>query len=264
MKLEIDVVDAFTQQRFGGNPAAVVVLEHWLEPAQMQAVAAENNLSETAFLLKEADGAWRIRWFSPLTEIDFCGHASLASAYVLIERGLAGSPLTLRAAAVGDFVVVRHDDGLIEMDFPSRMPEPVVDVPAALLEGLSIPPLEVWRNQQAYFAVLPNAAAVRSVEPRLASLANLAPYDVVVTAQGDGPFDCVSRYFWPANGGAEDPVTGSIHAGLAPFWGKRLGVSKLLAQQASARVGVLHCELVGERVRVAGHAVPYLSGTITI
>jgi len=263
MKLPIYQVDAFTHERFKGNSAAVVPLEHWLSDAQMQSIAMENNLSETAFLLREWDGAFHIRWFSPLTEIDFCGHATLASAYVLLDQGMAIAPLTFRAAAVGDISIAQLDDGRLEMNFPNRQPERVDAPPGALLDGLGAHPLAVLKNGQAWFAVYEDEHQVRQLMPDLAALKSLAPLDVVITAPGRDQ-DFVSRYFWPANGGDEDPVTGSIHAGLAPYWARRLGKSSLVALQASRRGGLLYCRVEGERVFVAGHAVQYLQGMIEI
>lgn len=263
MKLPIYQVDAFTDELFKGNSAAVVPLEQWLGDAQMQSIAMENNLSETAFLVREPDGAYHIRWFSPLTEIDFCGHATLASAFVLIEQGLATSPLVFRAAAVGEVSVVQLDDGRLEMNFPNREPERVDAPPAALLDGLGVAPQAVLKNGQAWFAVYEDEDRVRQLVPDLASLKTLAPLDVVITAPGREQ-DFVSRYFWPANGGDEDPVTGSIHAGLAPYWAGRLGKSSLVALQASRRSGLLYCRVEGDRVFVAGRAVRYLQGTLEL
>lgn len=263
MKLRMFQVDAFTAERFRGNPAAVIPLQAWLPDELMQAIAAENNLSETAFFVREADGAFHIRWFSPLTEIDFCGHATLASAFVLLEAGLAQAPLVFRAAAVGDLSVQRRADGLLEMSFPNRAPEPVAEPPAALLQGLGCEPEAVLRNEQAWFAVYRDEQQVRMLTPDLEPLRTLAPLDVVVTASGREQ-DFVSRYFWPANGGAEDPVTGSIHAGLAPYWAGRLGRNELVALQASVRSGMLYCRVEADRVMVAGQAVLYLDGTIEL
>ena len=263
MKLRMFQVDAFTAERFRGNPAAVIPLQAWLSDELMQAIAAENNLSETAFFVRGADGAFHIRWFSPLTEIDFCGHATLASAFVLLEQDLAQAPLVFRAAAVGDLSVQRRADGLLEMSFPNRAPDPVAEPPAALLQGLGCEPDVVLRNQQAWFAVYRDEQQVRMLTPDLDALRTLAPLDVVVTAPGREQ-DFVSRYFWPANGGAEDPVTGSIHAGLAPFWAGQLGRNELVALQASARTGILHCRVEADRVMVAGQAVLFLDGTIEL
>ena len=263
MKLRMFQVDAFTAERFRGNPAAVIPLQAWLSDELMQAIAAENNLSETAFFVREADGAFHIRWFSPLTEIDFCGHATLASAFVLLEAGLAQAPLVFRASAVGDLTVQRRADGLLEMSFPNRAPEPVAEPPAALLQGLGCEPEAVLRSQQAWFAVYRDEQQVRALSPDLDALRVLAPLDVVVTAPGREQ-DFVSRYFWPANGGDEDPVTGSIHAGLAPYWAGQLGRNELVALQASARTGILHCRVEADRVMVAGQAVLFLDGTIEL
>jgi PhzF family phenazine biosynthesis protein len=263
MKLRMFQVDAFTAERFRGNPAAVIPLQAWLSDELMQAIAAENNLSETAFFVREADGAFHIRWFSPLTEIDFCGHATLASAFVLLEAGLAQAPLVFRASAVGDLTVQRRADGLLEMSFPNRAPEPVAEPPAALLQGLGCEPEAVLRSQQAWFAVYRDEQQIRALSPDLDALRGLAPLDVVVTAPGREQ-DFVSRYFWPANGGDEDPVTGSIHAGLAPYWAGQLGRNELVALQASARTGILHCRVEADRVMVAGQAVLFLDGTIEL
>lgn len=263
MQLPIYQVDAFTQEQFKGNSAAVVPLEHWLSDAQMQSIAMENNLSETAFLVPTADGAFHIRWFSPLTEIDFCGHATLASAFVLLGQGMAKTPVTFHAAAVGEIGVSQLDNGLLEMNFPNRAPEPVENPPVELFNALGVLPLYVLKNRQAWFAVYEHENQVRQLTPDLAILKSLAPLDVVVTAPGVEQ-DFVSRYFWPANGGDEDPVTGSIHAGLAPYWSDRLGKPSLVAQQASRRSGLLYCRVAGDRVFVAGHAVMYLQGTIGV
>jgi len=182
---------------------------------------------------------------------------------VLLEQGLARAPLTFRAAAVGDLAVQRRADGLLEMSFPNRAPEPVAEPPAALLQGLGLAPEAVLRNRQAWFAVYRDEQQVRALAPDLQALRTLAPLDVVVTAPGREQ-DFASRYFWPANGGAEDPVTGSIHAGLAPYWAERLGRNELVALQASARTGILHCRVEADRVMVAGQAVLYLDGTIEL
>ncbi|HEY9572984.1 MAG TPA: PhzF family phenazine biosynthesis protein [Pusillimonas sp.] len=262
MKLSIFYIDAFTDQRFKGNPAAVVPLNTWLPEADMQAIATENNLSETAFFVRE-DGKFLIRWFSPMTEITFCGHATLASAYVMFKHDMASSPITFWAKAVGDITVSQLDNGLIEMNFPNRAPTPVTNVPPALLQGLSIPPAQVLKNQQAYIAVYESQDDVTNVVPDLEQLKKLAPLDLAVTAPGDR-HDFASRYFWPANGGGEDPVTGSIHAGLAPYWAQRLGRSRLVALQASRRTGELNCRVDGDRVYVAGSCVQYLEGTIIV
>lgn len=262
MQIPVHFIYAFTAQPFKGNPAAVVQLEQWLPDAAMLAIAQENNLSETAFLVQQAAHHYAIRWFSPLKEIDFCGHATLASAYVLSGRCADMTPLHFHAKAVGTVVATPGHDGWIEMRFPNRAPAPIDNIPPELIAGLSLPPVRVLRNVQAYFAIYAHENDVYAVTPQLQSLAQLAPYDVVVTAPGT-QHDFVSRYFWPANGGAEDPVTGSIHAGLAPYWAQQLGKnSTLSALQASQRTGELRCRVTQEHVYVSGSCVQYLQGSI--
>lgn len=261
--LHVYFIDAFTTEAFKGNPAAVIVLDQWLPAALMQSIATENNLSETAFLVQHTDGRYHIRWFSPLKEIAFCGHATLASAYVLLSKYSAASPLTFWAEAIGNFTVVPLPDGQLELDFPNQMPAPIEFIPPALLAGLSIKPAHVLCNRQAYFAVYAHENEVREVVPDLNALKTLAPLDVVVTAAGVS-HDFVSRYFWPANGGDEDPVTGSIHTGLAPYWAAQLGKAELSALQASRRTGELRCRVVKDRVLISGNCVQYLHGLIDI
>lgn len=259
---QIYIVDAFTQKQFRGNQAAVVPLSAWLPDITMQTIAAENNLSETAFFVKNEAGIYHIRWFSPLQEIAFCGHATLASAHVIFQLHSDLAEIQFYAEAVGVLPVKKLASGMIEMNFPNRMPVPVEEVPPSLLAGLSIAPKQVLKNQQAYFAVYDNEEAIFDVVPEVESLKELGPLDVVVTAAGQ-QYDFVSRYFWPANGGIEDPVTGSIHAGLAPYWGKVLNKTIMTALQASQRQGILYCELINDRVSVAGYCVNYLEGHIT-
>ena len=259
MKLPIYQVDAFTDQLFKGNYAAVVPVSQAISPELMQQIATENNLSETAFILKLAEDHYQIRWFSPVTEIDFCGHATLAAAFVLFSQ-TDSTELRFSTLAVGDLTVSKQKDAWIQMDFPKRLAS-VVEAPEALLTGLSITPSLVLRSAQAYFAIYDNEQQVKQLRSESAELKKLAPYDVVATAAGTD-YDFVSRYFWPANGGDEDPVTGSIHAGLVPYWADRLGKSQLMAYQASARGGVLRCELKLDRVLVSGQARLYLKGEI--
>lgn len=263
MKLQLYVIDAFTSELFKGNPAGVVVLQNWLSEAQMQAIASENNLSETAFMVKDEQNRYVIRWFSPLKEIAFCGHATLASAFVLSRYYQEPWPIVFLAKAVGELTVSQRDEGLMEMDFPNQAPTPVDETPAALIEGLGLQPVAVLKNRQAYFAVYESEEQIRSIRPNLDALKKLAPYDAVVTAPGIH-HDFASRYFWPANGGEEDPVTGSIHTGLAPYWAGRLNKTELVALQASRRTGVLHCRVTPERVYISGNCVQYLQGTIDV
>ena len=263
MKLNICIIDAFTTKQFSGNQAAVILLDTWLSTEVMQSIAAENNLSETAFVVRNTSGIFDIRWFSPMREVDFCGHATLASAYVIFSQNIALSEINFWAEAVGTLNVKNTEGGLIEMAFPNREPIGVSEVPHALREGLSVAPIAYLKSQQAYFAILANEEQVKSVIPDVEKLKTLDPYDVVVTAPGK-EFDFVSRYFWPANGGVEDPVTGSIHAGLAPYWAKELNKNTLVALQASQRSGVLYCRVEESTVYVSGYCVRYLEGCITI
>ncbi|MFA5702410.1 MAG: PhzF family phenazine biosynthesis protein [Advenella sp.] len=265
MELEINVIDAFTDSVFKGNPAAVIITDSWLPEEVMQSIAAENNLSETAFLVPDPASIYHIRWFSPLTEIAFCGHATLASAFVLFSKHAGLKTLALSAKAVGNFSVIKTGAGKIQMDFPNTKPVKIENIPDNLISGLSIAPVEVYRNSQAYFVVYNAESDVLSVLRNNESLKQLKPLDVVVTCKSESTkYDFISRYFWPANGGDEDPVTGSIHTGLAPFWAERLNKNELVAYQASKRGGVLHCVVSQDRVLISGNAVQYLKGSIVV
>ena len=275
MQLEINVIDAFSNTIFKGNSAAVIITDSWLDDELMQSIAMENNLSETAFLvanksdnLDKCIESYSIRWFSPLTEIDFCGHATLASAFVLFKKNPNLNIIKFLAKAVGTLTVIQTDSGLIQMDFPNTKPVKVGTIPDNLLAGLSIAPVEVYKNSQAYFVIYDNESDVLKVERDNEVLKQLAPLDVVVTCQAQSAefkdYDFISRYFWPANGGDEDPVTGSIHTGLAPLWAERLGKNKLIAYQASSRGGVLNCTVTADRVLISGNAIQYLTGFITV
>jgi PhzF family phenazine biosynthesis protein len=271
MQLELYQVDAFTNRLFAGNAAAVVPLPDdmagWPSEQLMLQIAAENNLSETAFLKKLAPAHYQIRWFSPLCEIDFCGHATLAAAFVLFARD-AVAELRFSTLKVGDLTVQQGQDGWLEMNFPKRPATAQAEIPPALLQALNYQPAEVLRSEQAWFLIYDDAIKVQQLTPDMALLKTLWPFDVVATAPGrgfaDGQYDFVSRYFWPANGGEEDPVTGSIHAGLTPYWAEQFDKTSLLAYQASSRGGVLRCALQGERVQVSGQAWLYLQGLITV
>ena len=263
MKLTFHHINAFTDTLFKGNYAGVIFLDEWLSTELMQAIASENNLSETAFVKQDGLNAYHIRWFSAITEIDFCGHATLASAYLLFKQNPALHELAFYAEAVGTLKALRKADGFIAMTFPKQMPEPLSEIPPALLAGLSIAPSEVLINRQAYFAIYASEADIHALKPKLEALKTLAPYDVVVSAAGR-EYDFISRYFWPASGGDEDPVTGSIHSGLAPFWASRLNKARLVAYQASQRGGTLHCQVEANSVIISGQAVQYLEGEINI
>ena len=260
-------IDAFTRRIFGGNPAAVVPLPRWLPDRTLQALAAENNLPETAFLVGEG-GQYHLRWFTPTQEVNFCGHATLASAWALWERR-GETATTLRfQTRVGELRATRGTDGEVVLDFPRLDPVPSAVRPADLEAMLGVPVLEVFApsgGTMSLFAVLESARVVQDLIPDFVRLGNID--DLVVTAAGDGSEgapDFVSRCFAPGMGIPEDPVTGSTHSTLAPYWAGRLGREHLLAHQLSARGGELRCEVGPERVQVSGHAVLYSEGTVHV
>ena len=263
MRLPLFQIDAFAERVFQGNPAAVCPLEAWLPEALMQAIAAENNLSETAFCVPEGEG-YGLRWFTPLKEIDLCGHATLATAHVLFEHlGFSGAEIVFSTRS-GALRVTRAGDRLA-MDFPAKAVEPCA-APAALIEGLGRMPLEVYGGRD-YLAVFADAAEVRALRLDPRRLAELDRHGVIVTAPGgaeDGDVDFVSRFFVPKFGVDEDPVTGSAHCSLTPFWAARLGKATLEARQVSRRGGRLQCTLAGERVILRGRAVTYMAATIEV
>ena len=261
--MDIFVVDAFTDQQFKGNSAAVVPIEDWLPDELMQNIAIENNLSETAYIKNVGTNQYEIRWFSPLTEIDFCGHATLASAYVLFNEFGVENQIEFITKEVGSLNVILNAQNEIEITFPNQKPEVVSTIPTQLLNGLSNEPIEVLKNRQAYFIVFASEQEVLDVTYVSEELKQLAPLDVVVTAKSD-KYDFVSRYFWPANGGDEDPVTGSIHSGLAPYWADKLDKADLVAYQASKRGGVLKCRVSDRTVVLSGNGVIYLKGKINV
>ena len=249
-------VDAFTRRRFSGNPAAVMVLDHFLEDRLLQCIAAENNLSETAFLV--ADGSdFHVRWFTPMVEVPLCGHATLASAAVVMERLAPGRTEVTFHSASGPLVVTRTTTGYV-MDFPARDPRPT-SIPA-LAHALGVMPVEVLADAANYTAVLANERVVRELTPDLTAIAKLDRSGVIVTARGEGEYDFVSRYFAPAKGIAEDPVTGGAHCGLTPYWASKLRKRAFRAYQASPRGGEVMCRLVGARVEIEGSCVFYLEG----
>jgi PhzF family phenazine biosynthesis protein len=260
MRLPIYQVDAFTDRVLSGNPAAVVPLPEWLPAERMQAIAAENNLSETAFLVG-GKGTWGIRWFTPEVEIDLCGHATIAAAFLAMERLEPGlRRVVFRSTKHGDLPVEREGD-LYHLDFPSRPPSPVPP-PEGIAAALGVVP-EATTAASCLLAVLRDEEQVRALRPDIPWVARLPWHGLVATAPGRER-DFVSRYFVPQSGIAEDPVTGSTHCTLVPYWAKRLGKTRLRARQVSRRGGDLECELRGERVRMGGGAVLYLEGTIEI
>lgn len=257
-------VDAFTDQLFAGNPAAVLVLENWLSDDLMLAITQENNLAETAFVKPRPDGAWDLRWFAPAHEVDFCGHATLATAHILFTRHAAHDTLVFHTR-VGELRVSNAINGY-RLDIPRLPPEVIDTLPPEIAGIFSVQPVGIFRNFENVFADLGSADAVRGFVPDLAAIARLGPVGLVVTGQESegGKADFVSRYFAPGAGIPEDPVTGSIHATLVPYWAEKLGRDKLLAYQASARGGWLNCELTEERVLLDGHAVTFMEATISL
>jgi PhzF family phenazine biosynthesis protein len=260
MELRLYQVDAFTERLFGGNPAAVCPLESWLPDTVMQQIAAENNLAETAFYVRMGSG-FQIRWFTPAVEVDLCGHATLASAYVVFTYDHHQGDVVEFASKSGPLKVRREAD-LLVLDFPADRIEPV-EVPQLLIEALGREPIETYKGKSDYLAVYGAEEHVAGLQPDLADLAMVPTRGIIVTAPGR-QVDFVSRFFAPQVGVPEDPVTGSAHTTLTPYWSARLGKSELTAMQLSKRQGHLACRLAGSRVEIAGRAVPYLRGTITI
>ena len=261
LRTPIFVLDAFATRRFSGNPAAVMPMDGFPEDAVMQALAAENNLAETAFLVPEG-GDYRLRWFTPTTEVPLCGHATLASAAVVMERLELGRSRVVFHSASGPLTVSRANAGYV-MDFPAR-PSEAVSIPVGLGEALGAVPLEVFANAFNYLALLESAEVVRGLAPDLAAIARMDRSGVIVTAPGDGTYDFVSRYFAPAKGIPEDPVTGGAHCMLVPYWATRSGKTAFRAFQASRRGGELLCRLAGDRVELEGTCVFYLEGEAEI
>ena len=261
MSLPIFQVDAFTSKAFGGNPAAVCLLPKAAEDGWMQTVAAEMNVSETAFLVRRVEG-FDLRWFTPAVEVELCGHATLASAHTLWEEGHLRPDEEARFFTQSGLLTAMRRHGWIEMDFPAQ-PEQRAEAPPELLQALGVAPEYVGKNGSDYLVEVRSEADVRSLRPDLARLRTIAARGVIVTAASDSPeFDFVSRFFGPAVGIDEDPVTGSAHCCLAPFWQKRLGKDDMVGYQASSRGGVVRVRPKGERVILAGEAVTTLRGEL--
>lgn len=259
MELPIYQVDAFTDRRFAGNPAAICPLPDWLPDATLQAIAAENNLAETAFFVAARDG-FDLRWFTPTVEVDLCGHATLASAFV-ISTILEPGRDHLRFETRSGRLEVARRGRLYELDFPARPPQPAAPLPA-LAEALGRPPAALL-VAGSHLAVFEDEAEVAALAPDIAKLSAIGRGDVIATAPGR-EVDFVSRYFAPAFGIPEDPVTGYAHCLLIPYWSRRLGRSELRARQISRRGGTLLCRDLGARVGIAGEAVLYLEGRIHV
>ncbi len=261
MEIQIYQVDAFADQPFRGNPAAVCLLTEPMAAEWMQAVAAEMNLSETAFLQRE-DAGFRLRWFTPAVEVDLCGHATLASAHVLWEAGHLWPQEAAQFYTKSGLLTARRVEGDIELNFPAVQAE-VVDAPAELLAALGVTPRYVGRNKFDYIIEAASADEVRALQPDHALLRTLPVRGVMVTAPGDdGQYDFVSRFFAPGSGIDEDPVTGSAHCCLTPYWARKLGKEEMTAYQASPRGGVVRVILQGDRVLLRGQAVTVMRGVL--
>jgi PhzF family phenazine biosynthesis protein len=256
------VVDAFTDRPFGGNPAAVVPLECWRDDAWLGSVAAEMNLSETAFFVPAGEG-YELRWFTPKAEVDLCGHATLASAFVLAELGQLADGAEVGFATRSGVLKARRQGRAIALDFP-LLREEAAEAPAGLLEALGVSARHVGRSRFDYLVEVESERAVREMAPDFKRLLDLKCRGVIVTARSEDPsFDFVSRFFAPAVGVDEDPVTGSAHCCLASYWGKKLGKARMTGYQASARGGVVRVEVRGERVILGGNAVVFATGQIS-
>ncbi|MEA5403753.1 PhzF family phenazine biosynthesis protein [Arcicella sp. DC2W] len=260
MTLTIYQLDAFTSTVFAGNPAAVVPLSEWISDELMQKIAAENNLAETAFYVAEGE-QFHIRWFTPTVEVNLCGHATLATAYTIFEYANYPKSLIEFTSKSGILRVEKQGD-LLELDFPVDVPAPA-ETPEEYFEGLGIKPIETLKGISDYFLVFENESQIKAIKPDFKAIAKVPCRGVIVTAKGD-EVDFVSRFFGPQSGIDEDPVTGSAHTTLTPFWAEKLGKSKLSAKQISARGGELTCTLVGDRVKIAGKVAPYLKGEIFV
>ena len=261
MRLQIFQVDAFTDRVFGGNPAAVCPLENWLSDDAMQKIAIENSVAETAFFIPTNDG-FEIRWFTPEIEMDLCGHATLATAHVIARHLNYSMPLIKFQSKSGDLMVT-VEEKLLSLNFPSRKPV-LCAIPQIILDAIQVEPLEVLKSRD-YMLVFETEEIIRYMKPNrnILNQINLDPGGIIVTAQGR-EVDFVSRFFTPQASIFEDPVTGSAHCSLIPYWGEKLGKKSMRALQLSQRVGKLLCKDLGERVLISGEAVTYLEGQILI
>ena len=261
MKIPIYQVDAFTSKVFSGNPAAVCILDRWIDDRSLQAIAAENNLSETAYLVQN-EKCFDLRWFTPVTEVGLCGHATLASAYVLfVCRNWSTDTIRFQTQKSGRLMVTRQDE-FLEMDFPARPARPQAS-PEGLSHALGVMPEKVYTSEEDLMVVLDSEKSVVEVQPDFTALRQIDYRGIIITAQGD-QCDFVSRFFAPSVGIPEDPVTGSAHCVLIPYWAKVLDKKDFYALQVSKRGGELFCRFADERVMISGKAVLYLEGTITI
>lgn len=268
VRLTTYTVDAFADRPFAGNPAVVVPLQSWLPDALMQAMAAEHNVSETAFFVADGPGQWHLRWFTPKVEVPICGHATLATAFVLVHE--LGAPAPLRFRTQAGILSVSRDADRFVLDFPANVPEWTYRSPPGLAAALGAVPREVWKARD-WICLFDSAETVRALSPdhaRIACLSDSAQGGqarvIVTAAADDGVHDIESRYFAARVGVNEDPVTGMAHTQLVPFWARRLGKTTLVCRQSSPRGGTLWCEMAGDRVRLGGHAVLYARSEVCL
>jgi PhzF family phenazine biosynthesis protein len=258
MKLTLYQVDAFAEKVFEGNPAAVIPLKNWLADDIMQKIALENNLSETAFFIPFENG-FHIRWFTPLAEVNLCGHATLATAHVLFNH-LNYSEKEISFQSRGGILKVKKENSMIVLDFPASILSEI-EIPSEVAKAFHIQPLACFKGKDDYMLIFENENAVSQLKPDFQQLVNAKTRGVICTSKSE-KYDFVSRFFAPAVGVNEDPVTGSAHTMLIPYWSKELGKKEIIAKQVSARGGVLHCKNSGERVEIGGKAVSFLVGEI--
>lgn len=260
MKLKLYQVDAFAKEPFSGNPAAVCPLSHWLEDKVMQNIAMENNLAETAFYVEE-NGQLHIRWFTPGIEVDLCGHATLATAHVLFQHeGYAAQSINFQSKS--GLLTVTISGDTLTLDFPT---DPIQEVPltSELTAGFNVKPIKAFKGKTDYMLIYDNQEQITDLEFDLRLISKVNARGIIVTAPGKD-VDFVSRFFAPQSGVDEDPVTGSAHTSLTPFWSKALGKKELTAIQMSPRKGYLHCQDLGDRTKISGKAITYLIGEITV
>jgi len=264
MRIPLFHVDAFAEQPFQGNPAAICLLDSWLDDDRLRKVAAENNLSATAFVVSGKSG-YELRWFTPLCEVRLCGHATLAAAHILLNQQHVPHDFVQFATRFAGTLFVRKETEHLVMDFPALTTKKLPNSPSGLAEALRLPapPVESLEATDAYIVVLGTGDSVRQINPDFALLENLHPFVVAATARGSDA-DFVSRYFAPSYGVPEDPVTGSLHCALAPYWAQRLGRTNLHARQLSQRGGELWCEVRQDRVLLKGKAVLLMEGSISV
>ena len=262
-------VDAFSDELFKGNPAAVLLLDDWIEESLMQNIALENNLSETSFAKKINDQEYEIRWFSPVKEVQFCGYGTLATSFIIFRNSPDLSSITFHVKNMGEFYVHKIDDRKISLNFPAQIPQKIEKIPPLIQQALSIDVVEVYENPQAYLVIYPDVESVMNETPDFSLIKALGGKRVAITAMNDQKneelkhFDIISRYFTPSMGIDEDPVTGSLHTSLTPLWAEKLSKNVITAYQASTRGGVLYCKLLDhDRIEITGTCKLYFEAEL--